>query len=169
MDPALFYIFAAMTLAGGVATITRRNPVHAAVCLIVSLLGVAGLFLLETAEFLFAVQILLYVGGVMVLFLFVVFLIQLEEAVKQRPYSRLWPVGVVAVVGMAAAMVSLGGSGALPAAPKPPVSPLGPGNTEQIADSLLTTYLLAFEAVSVLLLVAIVGAVWLARKKEAAG
>jgi NADH-quinone oxidoreductase subunit J len=139
------------------------------VCLIVSLLGVAGLFLLETAEFLFAVQILLYVGGVMVLFLFVVFLIQLEEAVKQRPYSRLWPVGVVAVVGMAAAMVSLGGSGALPAAPKPPVSPLGPGNTEQIADSLLTTYLLAFEAVSVLLLVAIVGAVWLARKKEAAG
>ena len=98
MDAALFYICAGMTLTGGILTVTLRNPIHCAVSLILSLLGVAGLFLLQTAEFLFAAQILLYVGGVMVLFLFVIMLIHLDEAAKLRQYSRQWPVALVALL-----------------------------------------------------------------------
>ncbi len=168
MHAALFYIFAAITLGGALATVTRRNPVHSALGLIASLLGVAGLFLNESAEFLFAAQILLYVGGVMVLFLFVIMLIHLETAVKQRQYNRLWPVGVAALVAVLieiAAFVRLG-AGALPPVMPPRVG--AAGNTERVADSLFYVYVLPFEAASLLLLIAIVGAVWMARKKEAA-
>src|ERR1035438_6264654 len=77
-----FYIFAAMVLAGAILTITRRNAVHSAMFLIVSLMGVAGLYLLQQAEFLFAVQIVLYIGGIMVLFLFVIMLVNLDQAAK---------------------------------------------------------------------------------------
>lgn len=166
MDAALFYIFAAITLAGALATVTRRNPVHSALGLILSLLGVAGIFLLEAAEFLFVVQILLYVGGVMVLFLFVIMLINLEQVSKQRQYSRQWP---VALAALCAVFLEIGlfvriGAPTLPAPPQV-TRPLA-GNTERIADSLFYVYALPFEAASVLLLVAIVGAVWMARKKE---
>ena len=82
-------------LGGGVLTITRRSAVHSAISLIVSLLGVAGLYLLQQAEFLFAVQIVLYVGGIMVLFLFVIMLVNLDEAAKERQFNRQWLVALV--------------------------------------------------------------------------
>lgn len=168
MDAALFYIFAAITLAGALVTVTRRNPVHSALGLILSLLGVAGLFLLETAEFLFAVQILLYIGGVMVLFLFVIMLIHLEQAAKLRQYSRQWPVALAALLAVMIEITAFVRAG-LPNLSPSPAPRLNPdGNTERIADSLFYVYALPFEAASLLLLIAIVGAVWLARKKEAA-
>ena len=86
-------------LGGGVLTITRRNAVHSAISLIVSLLGVAGLYLLQQAEFLFAVQIVLYVGGIMVLFLFVIMLVNLDQAAKERQFNRQWLVALAAVAG----------------------------------------------------------------------
>src|SRR5438552_6287443 len=100
-DTVLFYTFAALVLWGAILTITRRNAVHSAVSLIVSLLGVAGLYLLQGAEFLFAVQIVLYVGGIMVLFLFVIMLVNLDEAAKERQFNRQWLIALaaVAVVG----------------------------------------------------------------------
>ncbi len=165
MDAALFYIFAAMTLGGALVTVTRRNPIHSALGLILSLLGVAGLFLLTSAEFLFAAQILLYIGGVMVLFLFVIMLIHLDEHAKLRPYSRLWPLGMAAGV---AVLLELGWflrEGA-PQLPPPATAAPVQGNTESIADALFGVFVLPFEAASLLLLAAIVGAVWLARKKE---
>ena len=70
---------------------------HSAISLIVSLLGVAGLYLLQQAEFLFAVQIVLYVGGIMVLFLFVIMLVNLDEAAKERQFNRQWLIALVAV------------------------------------------------------------------------
>ena len=76
-------------------TITRRNAMHSAISLIVSLLGVAGLYLLQQAEFLFAVQIVLYIGGIMVLFLFVIMLVNLDEAAKERQFNRQWLVALV--------------------------------------------------------------------------
>ncbi len=97
MDTILFYLFAALVLGGGILTITRRNAVHSAIFLIVSLIGVAGLYLLQQAEFLFAVQILLYVGGIMVLFLFVIMLVNLDQAARERQVSRQWPVALVCV------------------------------------------------------------------------
>lgn len=168
MDAALFYIFAAMTLSGGILTVTLRNPIHCAISLILSLLGVAGIFLLQAAEFLFAAQILIYIGGVMVLFLFVIMLIHLDEAAKLRRYSRQWPVALVAILCVLIEFLVLLNAGIvnLPPVPAPRVNP--PGNTERIADSLFYVFPLAFEAASILLLIAIVGAVWMAKKKEAA-
>src|ERR1700748_2099324 len=97
IDTVLFYIFALLVLGGAIFTITRRNAVHSAISLIVSLLGVAGLYLLQQAEFLFAVQIVLYVGGIMVLFLFVIMLVNLDQAAKERQFNRQWLVALIAV------------------------------------------------------------------------
>src|SRR5690349_19446633 len=101
IDTVLFYIFALMVLGGGLLTITRRSAVHSAISLIVSLLGVAGLYLLQQAEFLFAVQIVLYIGGIMVLFLFVIMLVNLDQAAKERQFNKQWLVALlcVAIVG----------------------------------------------------------------------
>ena len=88
IDTVLFYIFALLVLGGAVLTITRRSAMHAAISLIVSLLGVAGLYLMQQAEFLFAVQIILYVGGIMLLFLFVIMLVNLDEAAKGAPIQQ---------------------------------------------------------------------------------
>ncbi len=165
MDTTFFYIFALMTLVGAVMTITRSNAVHNALWLTVSLLGVAGLYLLQKAEFLFAVQIILYIGGIMLLFLFVIMLVNLDEAAKQRQFNKQWPLALVCVAGVGAeiAWFLRKGVGMLP----PPV--IGPapteGNTEMLADLLFREYLLPFELVSILLLVAVVGSVIMAKKR----
>jgi len=87
-DALFFYLFAVLVLGGAILTVTQRSAVHSAISLAVSLIGVAGLYLLQQAEFLFAVQIVLYVGGIMVLFLFVIMLVNLDQAAKQRQFNR---------------------------------------------------------------------------------
>src|SRR5579871_6219364 len=156
IDNVLFYVFAALVLGGGILTITRRNAVHSAVSLIVSLLGVAGLYLLQQAEFLFAVQIVLYVGGIMVLFLFVIMLVNLDQAAKQRQFNRQWLIALACVVAVGAEIVYFmrKGAGTFQLPKAPPVAVAGAGNTEQIATVLFSQYLLPFEIASVLLLVA---------------
>lgn len=172
LDTAFFYLFALLTLGGGVLTVTRRSAVHSAISLIVSLLGVAGLYLLQRAEFLFAVQIILYVGGIMVLFLFVIMLVNLDEAAKQRQFNRQWAVALACLAGVGGEIwwfVSRAGSlrGWLRPALADAVMPSkGPGNTERIADVLFSQYLLPFELASLLLLVAVVGSVFMARKER---
>jgi NADH-quinone oxidoreductase subunit J len=168
IDTVLFYIFALLVLGGGILTITRRSAMHAAISLIVSLLGVAGLYLLQQAEFLFAVQIILYVGGIMLLFLFVIMLVNLDEAAKVRQFNRQWMVGLVAVAavgGQVAWFIFKGKDSFHFAAPLVEGTPAGLGNTEQIANSLFGEYLLPFEIASVLLLVAVVGSVVMAKKR----
>jgi NADH-quinone oxidoreductase subunit J len=164
----LFYIFALLVLGGGVLTITRRSAVHSAISLIVSLLGVAGLYLLQQAEFLFAVQIVLYVGGIMVLFLFVIMLVNLDEAAKQRQFNRQWLVALAAVAAVGAALgyFMYRGKDAFHVAEGTAAAAAGAlGNTEMVADSLFSEYLLPFEIASVLLLVAVVGSVVMAKKR----
>ena len=117
MDTILFYAFAALVLGGGILTITRRNAVHSAISLIVSLLGVAGLYLLQQAEFLFAVQIVLYVGGIMVLFLFVIMLVNLDQDVRTSASSTgewLVALAAVALVGAEIAYFLYRGRGRVP-------------------------------------------------------
>jgi NADH-quinone oxidoreductase subunit J len=166
-DTLLFYFFALLTLGGGVLTITRRSAVHSAVALITSLVGVAGLFLLQRAEFLFAVQILLYVGGIMVLFLFVIMLVNLDEATHQRQFRRQWWLAAACAVAVGAEVMWFlyKGAGALRLPPPAPAAAGGPGNTEAIADVLFSEYLLPFEIASLLLLVAVVGSVVMAKKR----
>jgi NADH-quinone oxidoreductase subunit J len=169
LDTVLFYIFAVMTLLGAILTITRRNAVHSAISLIVSLMGVAGLYLLQHAEFLFAVQIVLYVGGIMLLFLFVIMLVNLDQAAKERQFNRQWLVALAAICAVGAELayflykgkdafhiVEAGAATAMVAAT---------GNTEMVADSLFSEYLLPFEVASLLLLVAVVGSVVMAKKR----
>src|SRR2546423_6290172 len=134
IDTALFYIFAVLVLGGAILTITRRNAVHSAISLIVSLLGVAGLYLLQKAEFLFAVQIVLYIGGIMVLFLFVIMLVNLDQAAKERQFNNQWLIALVAA-GLAGAQigwVAYKGRGrvAPPAPPQPGGLP-GGGQTQK--------------------------------------
>jgi NADH-quinone oxidoreductase subunit J len=167
LNTALFYIFALLVLGGGVLTITRRNAIHSAISLIVSLLGVAGLYLLQSAEFLFAVQIILYVGGIMVLFLFVIMLVNLDEAAKERQFNRQWLVALAAVLAVAAEIgyFIYRGRAGFHLAEAPAAAAVALGNTEMVADSLFSEYLLPFEITSVLLLVAVVGSVVMAKKR----
>lgn len=169
LDTFFFYAFALMTLGGAIATITRRSAVHSALSLVVSLLGVAGLYLLQKAEFLFAVQIVLYIGGIMVLFLFVIMLVNLDDAARQRQFNRQWPLGLavcVLVGAQMAWMLAKGGALGLPEPPPQAVAAQTGGNVEQLADLLFREYLLPFEVASLLLLVAIVGSVMMARKNS---
>ena len=162
-----FYIFALLTLAGAVLMITRRNAVHSALWLVVSLLGVAGLYLLQKAEFLFAVQIILYIGGIMLLFLFVIMLVNLDVAARQKQFNKQWwlALACVLVIGIELAYFLKSGAGALRLAPRVPPAPVALGNTERLADVLFSEYLLPFEIASVLLLVAVVGSVIMAKKR----
>ncbi|MGA2435909.1 MAG: NADH-quinone oxidoreductase subunit J [Bryobacteraceae bacterium] len=169
IDTVLFYIFAALTLGGGIFTITRKSAIHSAISLIVSLLGVAGLFLLQGAEFLFAVQIVLYVGGIMVLFLFVIMLVNLDEAAKVRQFNKQWWLALICAAGVAAeffyAIRKGRGSFQFARAATEAIAPRYLGNTERIANVLFSEYLLPFEVASVLLLAAVVGSVVMAKKR----
>ena len=165
LEQLFFYLFAVIILAGGVLTITARNAVHCAIFLIMTLLGVAGLYLHLQAEFLSAVQVILYVGGIMVLFLFVIMLVNLDQAVHQPQFSRQWVLGLAAVALLA---VELGyglyqgrEAFSFPQARAPVAS----GNTELVGDVLYQNYMLPFEIASILLLVAMVGAVVMAKKR----
>jgi len=167
IDTVFFYIFASLTLGGGLLTITRRSAVHSAMWLIVSLLGVAGLYLLQKAEFLFVVQIILYIGGIMVLFLFVIMLVNLDQAGRERQFNKQWWLALACVIGVAAQIfyfIRKGADSLRLAAPADATAP-GVGNTERLADVLFSEYLLPFEIASVLLLAAIVGSVVMAKKR----
>jgi len=162
IETVLFYVFALLTLGGGLLTITRRSAVVAAVWLTVSLLGVAGLFLVLGAEFLFAAQIVLYIGGVTLLFLFVVMLVNLDAAAKVRQFRKAWPLVGIASLLLGGELIAL----LAKAAPILATSVTGiADNPGAIADLLLSRYAVAFELVSVLLLVAIVGSVWMGQQR----
>jgi NADH-quinone oxidoreductase subunit J len=166
LDTVFFYIFALLTLGGAVLTITRRSAVHSAIWLIVSLLGVAGLYLLQHAEFLFAVQIVLYIGGIMVLFLFVIMLVNLDQAAKERQFNHQWWLALACLIVVGAEIYYFlnKGAGAFQLAPAR-TNPAGAGNVEMIADTMFRQYLVPFEVASILLLVAIVGSVIMAKKR----
>lgn len=169
MDTAFFYFFALLVLGGAILTITRRNAIHSAICLIVSLIGVAGLYLLQKAEFLFAVQIILYIGGIMVLFLFVIMLVNLDEQARERQFNGQWWIALACVAVIGAQLfyfLHKGADSFRLAAPAVAASAdAARGNTELIADALFSEYLLPFEIASLLLLVAVVGSVVMAKKR----
>jgi NADH-quinone oxidoreductase subunit J len=161
-----FFILSATALVSGILVITRRNAVHSVIWLIVALFAVGGIFLMQRAQFLFAVQIILYVGGVMVLFLFVVMLINLEVSVKQAQFNRQWLLGVLTAVALLAGLVyALYQGGDAFALAQVSVAAAAQGNTQRVGTALYQDYMLAVEIASLLLLVAMVGAVIMAKRK----
>jgi NADH-quinone oxidoreductase subunit J len=159
-----FFALSALALVSAVLVITSRNAVHSAIWLIVTLFCVGGFFLMLRAEFLFAVQIILYVGGIMVLFLFVIMLVNLDTAAKQPQFSRHWLVAVVTALVLTVELVYglyLDHQGFSLPAP----APVAANNTQAIAVGLYQNYMLPVEIASLLLLVAMVGAVVMAKRK----
>ena len=161
----LFFALAGVSLIAGVLVVFQKHPLRSALWLIVNFFAVAGLYLLANAEFIAAIQIIVYAGAIMVLFLFVIMLLNLRQPEEPSPrrYAghKVW--GVL-MAGFTAVLVAYGFMETkLPAAKT--VTPPGMGNTESVARMLFTDYLLPFEVTSVLLLVAIVGAVVLSKRK----
>lgn len=160
-----FYLLASLAVVSAVMVVTRRNAVHAALFLVLTFFCVAGIYVVLSAEFLAAVQVLVYAGGVMVLYLFVIMLVPLQAAPSRPPVRHVAGALLLAAL-LATSLVTYfwnappaGGSFAMSAPGG------GGGNIEAVGMELYRRYLLPFEIASVTLLVAMIGAVVLARKK----
>jgi NADH-quinone oxidoreductase subunit J len=159
-----FYLLSGLAVLGGILVITRRNAVHSALALILTLLALAGLYLMLYAPFVAGVQIILYAGGIMVLFLFVIMLVNLDRAQKEEQFNKIWPVGVLAALALGGLFIAVYVKGhALFAGPLQQLSEKS--NTQEIGQLLYQDYLFSFEIASLLLLVAIIGAVVMAKKR----
>ncbi len=161
-----FAILSAVTLASAIMVITRRNAIHSVIWLVVTLFGVGGVYLLQHAEFLFAVQVIIYVSGIMVLFLFVVMLVNIDVALTQARFARQWQVALLtAVIVLAELGYALYNHGQGLHLPARPMVPAPVGNTQAVGMALYQNYMLPVEIASILLLVAMVGAVIMAKRK----
>lgn len=165
MQDILFFIFAAATLLCGVLVVANpfsRNPVTSAMFLVLTIVSMAGLFVLLHAFFLAAVQVLVYAGAVMVLFLFVIMLLDLKEE-EQRAIKRAGAILGVVTVGAVYFFIlrAFGGPGTNPTAAAPQLE----GGTLALGRALFTDYSLPFEALSVLLLVAMIGVILLSKRE----
>lgn len=186
IDTIVFVVASAMVIGGALGVVLLRHPVHAALSLVLTLFGVAVHFVSMEAQFLAAVQVIVYAGAIVVLFLFVIMLLGVDRVPTlsvdplpiQRPLAAVSCAGIVALV--VAAIVAAGdqvglavGDGIAVAgeAPRGGTATVGSGaagghdaNIRQLADSLFSNYVLAFELTSVLLIVAVAGTVLMTRK-----
>ncbi len=166
MAAVAFYLVSAVAIACAALVIFQPNVVYSALFLIGTLLALAGLFLLLSAQFIAIVHIIVYVGAIMVLFLFVIMLLDLGRdpaGTEQLPYQLGLGIGLgVLFLVELALMVSFGGD--LAGAPEGPL-PAAFGYTEALGRMLFTTYLFPFEATSILLFVAAIGAVVLGKRR----
>src|SRR5438309_4497350 len=105
--PFFFYLLSGLALLGGVLVITRKNAVHSALALILTLLALAGLYLMLYAPFVAGVQIILYAGGIMVLFLFVIMLVSIERSMKERQFNKQWVVGMIAATALGGLFIAV--------------------------------------------------------------
>jgi NADH-quinone oxidoreductase subunit J len=164
-ETGIFYAFAAVLLASGVRVITARNPVHAALFLVLAFFTAAGIWLLLRAEFLAIALVVVYVGAVMVLFLFVVMMLDINLERVREGFWRNLPVALVVGGVMVLEMVSVlanriwgaGGPRRLPA---------DYSNTKELGRVLYTQYFFAFEIAAVILLVAIIAAIALTLRRR---
>lgn len=171
LEVILFYVFGILAVASAILLITSHNVVHSAMFLAGTLLSVAGIFLTLHAEFLAGVQVIVYVGGILVLFVFVIMLIAVERSAHERQYNRQWTVALITTSILVVEIVYglYRGKDSFVLAQAAPAAAAGiAGNSQQVGTALYTGYLLPFEIASVLLLVAIIGAVVLAKKRTPA-
>jgi NADH-quinone oxidoreductase subunit J len=163
-----FYIIAACILGFAVLVISTRDTVHSVLFLVADFLFVAALYVLLGAPFLAVIQVLVYAGGIVVLYLFVVMLVNLKRPPEAHsdPH-RLTKVGLGMSAAVLLELVAIGAYSSQLPAPAPAPGPAMPvvGNTEQVGWLLYTSYLIPFEVASMLLLVAMIGAIVLAKRE----
>jgi len=172
MDWVVFVVAAVAVLSGALGVVLSSHPVHSALSLILTLFGVAVLFVAQQAHFLAAVQIIVYAGAIVVLFLFVIMLLGVDRAenLVREPLKGQRPVALVAGLGVVASIFVLARSAWVSGAHSVAGPASGPGsNIEKLARALFTRYILAFEVTSVLLVIAVIGAVVLARHSPSSG
>ena len=173
VEKILFIVFAVLAVAGGVGTITRKNVVHALLLLVFTFLNIAAIFFLSQAYFLAVVQILVYAGAIMVLFVFVIMFLNLRKFREQEQTHRgqRWVALILSILVLAEFVVVLAGitftsaRGGL----TPQVIAEAGGSTAAFGEALFNQMLLPFEVASVVLLVAMVGAIILVRREKTAG
>jgi NADH-quinone oxidoreductase subunit J len=163
---ALFYVFSAILILAAARVITDRNPVHAALFLVLSFFSAAAIWLLLKAEFLAIVLVLVYVGAVMVLFLFVVMMLDVNISKLREGFWGYFPlaatIGVVIVLEMAAVLLH----GFRAPETQVPAAAANIGDTKELGKLIYTQYVFAFEIAAVILLVAIVAAVALTLRRR---
>ena len=164
----IFYAFAAILIFAGLRVITTRNPVHAALWLVLSFFSAAGVWLLLQAEFLAIALVLVYVGAVMVLFLFVVMMLDINFDKLRERFKSYIPVaatvGILVLVEMTLVLVGgyLGGERTV----APPASAAGYSNTKTLGLQIYTDYAYPFEIAAMILLVAIIAAIALTHRRR---
>ena len=162
-----FYLFGTITVLAALAVISVKNPVHAALCLVLTFFSTACTWLLADAEFLAIALVLVYVGAVMVLFLFVVMMLDIDLVPLREGFVRAMPIGLIVAVVMLVEMLTLIGirSMQIPA-PADPAVAAGMSNTAWLASALFSQFLLPFEIAALILTVAIVAAIPLTLRRR---
>jgi len=166
--PQLFFAYFAIAMTVlSLLVVTRKNPVHSIMWMLVLFIHIAGLYLFLNAEFMAAIQIIVYAGAILVLFLFVIMMLNLRKEETVKKYQAQWPVGAGIGIILAVFLVSiLGKIAVLPSLDKYSIEAIkAEGSMMTIGKVMYTEFLLPFEIASILLLVAIIGAVVLAKKR----
>jgi NADH-quinone oxidoreductase subunit J len=162
----VFYAFSALILGAGAGVILARNPVHSALFLVLAFFSGAGLWMLLEAEFLSISLVLVYVGAVMVLFLFVVMMLDINLDQLREGFWKYFPVGALVAVLMIAELVMVALSKGFSGMPIPLPKGAGYSNTQELGMQLYTVYVYPFELAAVILLVAIVAAIALTHRRR---
>ncbi|MDH4162241.1 MAG: NADH-quinone oxidoreductase subunit J [Nitrospirota bacterium] len=163
INQIVFLYFAAVIVLSAVLTITRRNPVHSVLFMLLLFFHIAGVFVLLNAEFLAAVQLIVYAGAILILYLFVVMLLNVDRESKSDRANRFWPWIVAFGLVIFAEIGLLVARGSFPLEGGQIMNKTG---IKELGIDLYTKYLVPFEIASVILLVGLVGAVMLAKKKN---
>jgi NADH-quinone oxidoreductase subunit J len=168
IEQIVFYLFGGILLASASMVVIMRNPIHAALFLVLSFFASAAIWLLLYAEFLAIVLVLVYVGAVMVLFLFVVMMLDINLVTVREGFARYLPVGIIVAVLMATAMGLVVGSDYFMSDAFMAVKAIAPdhNNTKELGLTLYTEYLYQFEIAGAILLVAIIAAISLSMSKS---
>lgn len=163
MAQLLFFYFGGVVVGTATLVVTLRNPIYSALSLFIMFFHVAGLFVLLNAEFIAAIQVLVYAGAILVLYLFVVMLLNLKREERYHQQYLLGAfLGVVILTEIALILFRTRFQSAI--GPYTPEAVQAMGNTEAVGKVLFTTYLLPFEVASLILLVAMIGAIVLAKR-----
>ena len=160
-----FYYLAAASVASAMLAVTRRNPVHSMLWVLVLFLHVAGIFVLVGAEFLAAVQVIVYAGAILVFYLFFLMLLDLPGEAARPRFGAHWPLGAAAGLAVAILVWYAREPGLAPARARTAAEGPSTGNLSTVGMVLFTRFALPFEIVSLLLLAAIVGTIMIAKRR----